>query len=258
MPGTARSDAVSVERSGSASLPGFERTLVVAALLFTIATYAILLLPDAAISRLAGDERVLEMLSALAYATGSALCVWAAIRAPREPARVAGRAMLLGFALVFVVASGEELSWGQHILKYETPEVFAKANRQEEVNLHNLRFLDSRGKDGTRKRGLGFLLNSNRFLDYFMFSVFVALPLVVRRRDALGNLARRLGAPRFGMSFVAPLALNYGLTVAAVFLTDREFMTRATSEIRETNCAMLCFLLALYLMRAQTSANARA
>lgn len=33
---------------------------------------------------------------------------------------------------------GEEISWGQHYLKFQTPEVLQEVNKQAELNLHNL------------------------------------------------------------------------------------------------------------------------
>ncbi len=39
-------------------------------------------------------------------------------------------------ALVFLI--GEELSWGQHLLGFATPEVLRESNLQDEANLHNL------------------------------------------------------------------------------------------------------------------------
>lgn len=40
--------------------------------------------------------------------------------------------------LVFVVMIGEELSWGQRIFGWTTPEAYAEINAQGETNLHNL------------------------------------------------------------------------------------------------------------------------
>ena len=242
-------------RASARSLARFERVLLVIALLTTAATYAVLLFDDATITRMAGDEQVFETLSAAAYAAAAGLCIVAARRLRSAHLRIAGRTALFSLALLFFVASGEELSWGQHIFKFETPEILAEANRQEEVNLHNLRFFDSRDADGTRKRGLGFLLNSNRFLDYFMFSTFLLLPIVIRRRDWLGRLAQQFDLPRFGLGFAAPLAFNYFLTAVVLLMTQSNFMSRATSEIRETNSAILCFLLALYIVRAHSASK---
>lgn len=43
---------------------------------------------------------------------------------------------LLAFAAL--AAIGEELSWGQRLFHVTTPETFATANRQHELNVHNL------------------------------------------------------------------------------------------------------------------------
>lgn len=40
-------------------------------------------------------------------------------------------------ALATLYISGEEMSWGQHILKWGTPEYWATVNDQGETNLHN-------------------------------------------------------------------------------------------------------------------------
>jgi len=44
--------------------------------------------------------------------------------------------LLLG--VLYVAAAGEELSWGQHFLKFTSPEVFQRSNAQHETNVHNL------------------------------------------------------------------------------------------------------------------------
>jgi hypothetical protein len=40
-------------------------------------------------------------------------------------------------ALSCLYIAGEEMSWGQHIFQWNTPEYWATVNRQEETNLHN-------------------------------------------------------------------------------------------------------------------------
>lgn len=40
-------------------------------------------------------------------------------------------------SLGFLFLAGEEISWGQHILNFETPEYFTQTNLQNEVTLHN-------------------------------------------------------------------------------------------------------------------------
>ena len=51
---------------------------------------------------------------------------------------------LFGWALLMFVFFGEEISWGQRILGFGSPEAVAAANVQNEFNLHNLEVLEVR------------------------------------------------------------------------------------------------------------------
>ena len=48
------------------------------------------------------------------------------------------RWLLVLYALVFVVAAGEEISWGQRIFGFVSNDFFLENNRQGEINFHNL------------------------------------------------------------------------------------------------------------------------
>lgn len=50
---------------------------------------------------------------------------------------VAG-SLLFVYALGCVFILGEELSWGQHIFQWQTPEFFMENNKSKETNLHNI------------------------------------------------------------------------------------------------------------------------
>ncbi len=49
--------------------------------------------------------------------------------------------LLFGFLLLSALAclysAGEEMSWGQHFFKWNTPDYWSSLNRQDETNLHN-------------------------------------------------------------------------------------------------------------------------
>ena len=42
------------------------------------------------------------------------------------------------FFLGLIYYLGEEISWGQHILKWKSPNIFVELNHQKETNLHNI------------------------------------------------------------------------------------------------------------------------
>ena len=47
-------------------------------------------------------------------------------------------AMLIACALVFLVGAGEEISWGQRIFGWDTPDALGEVNQQNETNFHNM------------------------------------------------------------------------------------------------------------------------
>ncbi|WP_017932628.1 hypothetical protein [Robiginitomaculum antarcticum] len=53
-------------------------------------------------------------------------------------ARGLQRYVFLGLAVASFIVAGEELSWGQWVFRWNTPEVMAEINRQNETNIHNV------------------------------------------------------------------------------------------------------------------------
>ena len=49
--------------------------------------------------------------------------------------------MIIFFTACFFIAF-EEISWGQHIFKWNSPELFQKINNQKETNIHNIKGMD--------------------------------------------------------------------------------------------------------------------
>ena len=68
------------------------------------------------------------------------------------------RSMLLaGFALVWLVFGFEEISWGQRVIGWQTPESLEALNYQNETNLHNvpIRSWSTRGPSPCSRCGSG-------------------------------------------------------------------------------------------------------
>jgi len=57
----------------------------------------------------------------------------------------AGLFLLLGIGAFFI--AGEEISWGQWLFHFDTPENWAELNSQKEFNLHNLEIFQRGGKE---------------------------------------------------------------------------------------------------------------
>jgi hypothetical protein len=88
------------------------------------------------------EDSLLESLQFIAYAAASVLAAatsWRLWRAGRR-----GLGALFLFACCCLFAAGEEISWGQRVLGFGTPEDVAAVNGQEELNLHD--FVEVQGK----------------------------------------------------------------------------------------------------------------
>ncbi len=107
-------------------------------LLLLVAAYGLTYAVDPAWHQrwLRGEDHGVEWLTAIGFATASLLTALAF----RFRARMDrwSRLYLAGLALFFFVCFGEEISWGQRVFGFATPETIQQANEQKEFNLHNL------------------------------------------------------------------------------------------------------------------------
>lgn len=86
------------------------------------------------------EDGVSETLTVLAYLIGALLLVIAAIRLRRSGHWLALLLYIAIAAGAFFVAM-EEVSWGQRLLGYSTPQIVESRNIQDEFNFHNIREL---------------------------------------------------------------------------------------------------------------------
>lgn len=97
-----------------------------------------------------------------------------------------GAAILTVFyALLFFMAAGEEISWGQRIVGWESSEFFQQNNKQFETNLHNLMVGDVH-------------LTKSLFgpvLTIIILLYLVGLPLIYPKGGRIAALADRMAVP---------------------------------------------------------------
>lgn len=101
-----------------------------------------------ALTWLMDEEGIIEAVGALGCLTGS-IVLGVTFFVGRRRARENEEAprpsfFILLLALGLLVMFGEEASWGQRLIGYDSPEVIAEYNTQSEVNLHNLRMFQPR------------------------------------------------------------------------------------------------------------------
>lgn len=137
------------------------------------------------------EDGIVEYLTVLALAMSGFLCFYRAIilRPFKQPLFLI---CLFLMSSVFIFGVGEEISWGQRIIGFKTPEFFLKYNTQGEFNLHNLSF--GGGTPGNK----GFRVNRIIFgtgLGIAVAIYFLVLPVLYRKKKRIKNLINKMAMP---------------------------------------------------------------
>ena len=146
----------------------------------------------------------------------------------------------LGMALIFFFGAGEEISWGQRILGFQTPESLSQVNKQEEFNLHNLSAWEASK-----------FLDPDRLFDLFWFLFAVLTPAVALVVPTFKKFAGQFVPIVFwGISLL--FLYNYLLAklakilFGAVYTFDRVPFGQAIQEVKESNYAIIFILVGFY------------
>ena len=117
---------------------------------------------------------------------------------------------IIGLCSIFI--AGEEISWGQRIFNFSTPQLFRQGNLQGEINLHNLKdltFIDKHMIHGiillvwsilsgaislqmprlkSRLQTIGFPLIPIRLIPFFLMATYFLLFFPDLKSDEIGEL----------------------------------------------------------------------
>ncbi|MCZ4352286.1 hypothetical protein O4H61_07125 [Roseovarius aestuarii] len=132
----------------------------------------------------AAEDQLVEYGTALGLLIASGVLLRHAMSLSASGRRAAA-AFTLVYALMFFLASGEEVSWGQRIFGWESGEFFQENNKQDETNFHNLVVGD-------------FHLAKTLFgpvLTLCILLYLVALPILYRQGGRIAALADRMAVP---------------------------------------------------------------
>lgn len=164
--------------------------------------------------------------------------------------------LLLG--LVFFVGFGEEISWGQRIFNFHTPEILKEHNLQDEVSIHNLGIFQVRTAEGQRKSNWALLLHVNVHFILFWFAYCIIIPILNRFNLTISEWFKKINLPMvpiwIGIFFLANLIVSrmIGVRISGDIHSLVEIsgdILNALMEIEECNFAFLFLLVSLYLFQ---------
>jgi hypothetical protein len=96
---------------------------------------------------------------------------------------------------LFLICFGEEISWGQRIFGWNTPETWTDINAQKETNFHNLWVFQTTNPDGSRKSFLELFLNMSRLFSMFWLFYCVLVPMVNHYSEKAKTLFDQVSLP---------------------------------------------------------------
>ncbi len=162
--------------------PTLKLTIAVTSVAIVGTYVAALIIDGPTLDELNLEDGLIENVGAFFFLVAAigffAVSLLSARRDPDSTGFDVRRRLVFGLlAALMFVCFGEEISWGQRIIGWSTPEAISDLNAQGETNIHNLQIVHQWNRDGTEKGFVGKLVNMNRLFSVFWLAVFVLLPL---------------------------------------------------------------------------------
>lgn len=151
------------------------------------------------------------------------------------------------------IGAGEEVSWGQSIFGWKTPEALEKINVQGETNFHNIIYVNSKDFNGEWKHGLQRIFEINFMFKVFVWTFGIILPLCVYHIKFISRLAIKFRIPvppvSIGVFFFLCWLIQSVIRKDLVPSDAPSHYRNAAQEIFECLEAFILFILALYFYR---------
>ena len=218
------------------------KTYITIGVLSTALLLAIALLPEDATYAWTDEDGPVESASALFWLAAAIAAAFSASRAGRN-----GALLIAAFSLGCFVLFGEEISWGQRLIGFETPEAIREINYQDEVNLHNLDFLTPSGRSWREALRTGqfswdLLLNADKIFVLGYFTYFFLLPFL-----PLPFLGYPPASLDWRVAFGGVLVASYALMLIVTGSARQD----SIAETREMIYALGAFCYSIELVRSQ-------
>jgi hypothetical protein len=222
----------------------FKPAVYLVLLVYIPLTYTVLAMGNKIIAGAVPEDHFFELIGASSLFITSLLFIYGFRVARRFLDKtwisVVKQLVYLGLALLFFFGAGEEISWGQRIFGFKTPEPLAQVNKQDELNFHNLSVLENSK-----------LFTADRLFDAFWFLFAVFTPVVAFLLPAFKRFAGKfIPIVHWGIGLL--FLYNYlwaksaKIIYKASYTFDKISLTQAVQEIKESNYAIIFILVGLF------------
>ncbi len=150
-------------------------------------------------------------------------------------------------ALLFLISCGEEISWGQRIFGWSTPESLMEMNAQNETNFHNLWLFQASNKDGSSKSFMELFLNMGRLYTIFWMIYCVLIPVACFVSVQFKKFITHIGTPIVPLWIGGFFVVNYLALYGTIYGFHSQLdEANRIIEVRESLQAVGFLLFALY------------
>jgi hypothetical protein len=205
----------------------------------TIISYSVFFICDRnSIIALGREDSIYEWLGALLFVAGSVFGIIIFI--------YSGNFLFILFSVSMFFGAGEEISWGQRIIGFETPQEIEKINVQKEFTLHNLNQFSHFDTEGNGKRGLRRLFGINFLFRVFTIFLGIVVPFFVYHSKAVLKISTRIKLPVTPIVIGIFFFINWMIFRVLHSYILPEDQERTASEIFEHVAAYILFMVSLY------------
>ena len=165
---------------------------------------------------------------------------------------------LLVLALAMFFGAGEEISWGQRIFGFSTPESIKQLNTQGEFTIHNLELFSGKQFNHHKRTGIENLLKISLLFKIFTFTFGILLPLATYHVKSIAMVTKKIKLPippfSIGIFFFISWAFmafesRYLLAAGTGNKNQYSRMIYSATEIYEFISALVLFLIGLYFYK---------
>jgi hypothetical protein len=170
---------------------------------------------------------------------------------------------LLLLALAMFFGAGEEISWGQRIFGFSTPESVKQVNTQGEFTIHNLEVFSGKQFDQHKRTGIENLLKISFLFKIFTFIFGMLLPLATYHIKTIARFTKKIRLPIPPFSIGIFFLINWLIIVTgtkyllAAGGNNRQYslLIFSATEIYEFIAALVLFLIGLYFYKMKLGDN---
>jgi hypothetical protein len=219
------------------------RLSIIAIILVIILSYSVYIFFDIeTVSNLGKEDHFFEWLTAIFFLLASAIFFFTFLRTKNL--------FFLVLAIVMFIGAGEEVSWGQRIFGFKTPEGLKEVNVQREFTFHNIAIFQGVDSHNNPRYGLIRLLEINFLFRLCTMLCGIILPFCAYHFKFLSRITMKIRLPIPPISIGIFFFLNwitYRVLHNSILPADspKQYVD-AAGEIFECISAFILLLISLY------------